>query len=94
MILPCFGFFLLVFVACGLTSLVAAADPHRAVSAPKVYPVSFAGIGLFGLMSALRPLGDSEWTVTLLFIGMPLVMIAGALIGYRAGVRRYESAEL
>jgi hypothetical protein len=93
MIFPCFGFLFLLFLACGATSLVAAADPHRAANAPKFYPVSFAGVGLIGFALSLSSISGSDVGGLLLLIGSPLIITCGAIIGYRAGVRRKEQAE-
>lgn len=94
MILFCFLFFLVLFVVCCLVSLVAAVNLEIAVNAPLAYAVSFAGCGIWGYIFLLA----SSETPALLngaffFMGMLGVGVFGAIIGYRAGVRRREYAE-
>lgn len=84
---------LIIIIGCA-ASVIAAIDSDFAVNAPKFYPISFAFIGFVGFASTVSSLSDSKLNVTVELIGMLLVVLVGAVIGHRAGVRRSERAEI
>lgn len=95
MLLPCFGFLLLLFVVSCLVSLVAAANDEIAVNAPLAYAVSFAGCGILGYIFLLASYETNEVLLngSIFVMAMPIIGVFGAVIGYRAGARRREHAE-
>src|ERR1700761_8982728 len=98
MLLPMFGFFSVLVVFGGITSLAVLIDKYSAKRAPYPFAVFFAGLiswvfvlFMFGLGEILDKNGVKfpHLVGSIIFFGSPLVsLIGGALMGYHLGVNR------
>ncbi len=102
MLLPMFGFVLVLMVAGGLASLVAAADPRHARWTPFIgFVALFAGLGAFllslGLAWVLGAIFHSETAAGVGFLGGDVVGgLGGAAFGLNRAFlrrRRFEMAD-
>ena len=82
----------MVFVLSGIASLACAIDEHGAHRAPMPFTIFFALVGMIVLAVTLGYLGSYHnpgFGESLAFyVGAPLGLMAGGILGYRLGVRR------
>ena len=91
MILPMSGFFLALAILGGLTILSSGNKAHAAKQMPMGFSMLYAGIGYCSLAVALYPLAFYLGTATglaMLFFVPFIGGLGGAILGYRAGLKR------
>lgn len=95
MILPMTGFFLLLAMSGGFVIRLGGSNRRAAGQAPLAFSMLFAGLGYCGLALVLYPLAFYAGTVAgfvLLFFAPFACGLIGAMLGYRAGLRRMATA--
>ena len=99
MLMPMFGFIMMLLVVGSLGTLVAIADPHNARLAPYLgFVALFAAIGALSLCALLALIGQvlirSDSAVGLgFFAGYALGGFGGAFFGFNRAVRRRRRIE-
>ena len=94
MLMPMFGFMIMLFVVGGLGTLVAIGDPHNSRLAPYIgFTALFAAIGALSLSLLLAVIAhqilESDKLASLGFFGgYVLGGLAGASVGFRRAFRR------
>jgi len=95
MILLMSGFFLVLAILGGFTTLLSGSNAHAAKQLPIAFSMLFAGLGYCSLALVLYPLAFYLGAITgfvLLFFAPFVAALTGAIIGYRAGLRRIATA--
>jgi hypothetical protein len=88
-------FFVAIAILGGVTILLSGAEAQAAKQMPIGYSMLFAGIGYCSLALFLYPLAFYLGTVAgfvLLFFAPFVGGLGGAMVGYRAGLKRRASA--
>ena len=90
--MPVIFLIFMVFVLSGIASLGCAIDEHGAHKAPMPFTIFFALLGMMVLALTLEYFGsyrNSDFGEVLAFyIGAPLGLVGGGLLGYWLGLRR------
>ncbi len=92
MLLPMAGFFFMLLLFGGVTSLAVVIDRHAARKAPLPFAAFFASLGFFavfivgGLVDAY--VSHTAGAVIVLLVAPVAGSLGGGLLGYRLGLRR------
>jgi hypothetical protein len=95
MILPMSVFFLALAILGGFIILLSRSNAHAARRLPSAFSMLFAGVGYCVLALPLYPLAFYLGNVlgfVLLFFAPFVAALSGAILGYRAGLKRVATS--
>jgi hypothetical protein len=95
MIVPMSGFFIVLALLGGFTVLLSGSSAYAAKQLPLAFSMLFAGIGYCLLALLLYPLAFYMGNIlgfVLLFFAPFVAGLSGAILGYRAGLKRVAKA--